>query len=154
MKIVLIGGCNIPGFGGVESYMMNLARELSNQGHKATIVCCSEKSYETTIDDVCVIHKACPKQSIFTFPTLFIKSIGYILKNRKNIDVVNLKCDQLLMGSVLNEQGVFPAYHMSKTHWISVALDGSVQEDKVKWLLDLSYDLTNKKIKKKKEEVK
>ena len=76
------------------------------------------------------------------------------LDSRENIDVVNLKCDQLLMGSVLNEQGVFPAYHMSKTHWISVALDGSVQEDKVKWLLDLSYDLTNKKIKKKKEEVK
>jgi len=74
--------------------------------------------------------------------------------SRENIDVVNLKCDQLLMGSVLNEQGIFPAYHMSKTHWISVALDGSVQEDKVKWLLDLSYDLTNKKIKKKKEEVK
>ncbi len=72
----------------------------------------------------------------------------------ENIDVVNLKCDQLLMGSVLNEQGIFPAYHMSKTHWISVALDGSAQEDKVKWLLDLSYDLTNKKIKKKKEEVK
>lgn len=63
----------------------------------------------------------------------------------ENIDVVNLKCDQLLMGSVLNEQGIFPAYHMSKTHWISVTLDGSVEEDKVKWLLDLSYDLTNKK---------
>ncbi len=65
----------------------------------------------------------------------------------ENIDVVNLKCDQLLMGSVLNEQGIFPAYHMSKTHWISVTLDGSVEEDKVKWLVDLSFDLTNKTIK-------
>ena len=70
----------------------------------------------------------------------------------ENIDIVNLKCDPLM--NVTTEKGVFPAYHMSKTHWISVALDGSVQEDKVKWLLDLSYDLTNKKIKKKKEEVK
>lgn len=69
------------------------------------------------------------------------------LDNTKNIDVVNLKCDPLLMGSVLNERGIFPAYHMNKTHWISVALDGSVEEDKVKWLLDLSYDLTNKAIK-------
>ena len=69
------------------------------------------------------------------------------LDNTKNIDVVNLKCDPLLMGSVLNEWGIFPAYHMNKTHWISVALDGSVEEDKVKWLLDLSYDLTNKAIK-------
>ncbi len=70
------------------------------------------------------------------------------LDSIETIDVVNLKCDQLFMGSVLNEQGIFPAYHMSKTHWISVALDGSVEADKVKWLLDLSYELTMKKIKK------
>ena len=67
------------------------------------------------------------------------------LDSTENIDVVNLKCDPLFMGSVLNEQGIFPAYHMSKTHWISVALDGSVEPDKIKWLLDLSFDLTNKK---------
>lgn len=73
------------------------------------------------------------------------------LDSTESIDVVNLKCDPLM--NVTTEKGIFPAYHMSKTHWISVALDGSVQEDKVKWLLDLSYDLTNKKIKKKKEEV-
>lgn len=91
MKIVLIGGCNIPGLGGVESYMMNLARELSIQGHKVTIVCCSNKSYETTIDNVSIVHIKCPKQSIITFPMLFTKSIGYILKNRKNIDVVNFQ---------------------------------------------------------------
>ena len=70
------------------------------------------------------------------------------LDSTENIDVVNLKCDPLFMGSVLNEQGIFPAYHMSKTHWISVALDGSVEPDKIKWLLDLSFDLTVKKIKK------
>lgn len=91
MKIVLIGGRNIPGFGGVESYMMNLAKELSNQGHEATIICCNDSSYETTIDNVSIIHMACPKQSIFTFPLLFLKSIGYILKNKKNIDVVNFQ---------------------------------------------------------------
>lgn len=70
------------------------------------------------------------------------------LDSTEEINVVNLKCDPLFMGSVLNEQGIFPAYHMSKTHWISVALDGSVETDKVKWLLDLSFDLTMKKIKK------
>ena len=92
------------------------------------------------------------KQWFAVIMTITKDKLGF--DSTENIDIVNLKCDQLLMGSVLNEQGIFPAYHMSKTHWISVALDGSVQEDKVKWLLDLSYDLTNKKIKKKKEEVK
>lgn len=70
------------------------------------------------------------------------------LDSTENIDIVNLKCDPLFRGSCLNETGIFPAYHMSKTHWISVALDGSVEEAKIKWLLDLSFDLTVKKIKK------
>lgn len=32
----------------------------------------------------------------------------------ENIDVVNLKCDSVLVGSLLCESGFFPAYHMSK----------------------------------------
>ena len=70
----------------------------------------------------------------------------------ENIDIVNLKCDPLM--NVTSEAGVFPAYHMSKTHWISVALDGTVEKEKLEWLLDLSFDLSNKKTKKKKEVVK
>ena len=58
------------------------------------------------------------------------------------IDIINVKCDPLLIGSLRMEAGIFPAYHMSKTSWITVALDGSVEEEKIKWLLDLSYDLT------------
>ena len=59
-----------------------------------------------------------------------------------NINVINLKCDPLLIGSLRNESGLFPAYHMSKAHWITAALDGSAPEDKLKWLLDLSFELT------------
>lgn len=61
------------------------------------------------------------------------------------IDILNLKCDPILIGNLRQEKGFFPAYHMSKTHWITIALDGSVDADKIKWLLDLSFDLTNKK---------
>ena len=64
----------------------------------------------------------------------------------ESIDIVNLKCDPLM--NVTIEKGVFPAYHMSKTHWISVALDGTVEKEKLEWLLDLSFDLTNRAIKK------
>lgn len=69
------------------------------------------------------------------------------LKNDGMIAVVNLKCAPILVGSLRNENGFFPAYHMSKTNWISVALDGSVENEKIKWLLDMSFDLTAKKIK-------
>lgn len=64
----------------------------------------------------------------------------------KNVDIVNLKCDPLLTASLFKEGGIFPAYHMNKEKWISVLLDGSVEEDKIKWLVELSFNLTAKKI--------
>ena len=59
-----------------------------------------------------------------------------------DIRVVNVKCDTRLIGSFRQEQGIFPAYHMSKAHWLTVALDGTVDEEKIKFLLDMSYALT------------
>ena len=62
-----------------------------------------------------------------------------------SINVVNLKSDPLLIGSLILDNGIYPAYHMNKSHWITVCLDGSVEEEKVKCLLDLSFELTDKK---------
>lgn len=64
-------------------------------------------------------------------------------------DVVNLKCDPLLIGSLLNEEGIFPGYHMNKAYWITVLLDGTVDEEKLSFLLDLSFELTHKPKRKK-----
>ena len=55
---------------------------------------------------------------------------------------MNVKCDTRLIGTFRQEKGMFPAYHMSKAHWLTVALDGTTDEDKIKFLLDMSYDLT------------
>ncbi len=63
------------------------------------------------------------------------------------IDVVNLKCPPLLIPSLTEEPGVFPAYHMSKVHWITVALDGSASDDTIKMALDLSYEATSAPVK-------
>ncbi len=65
-----------------------------------------------------------------------------------SLDVVNLKCDPIVIGSLRGRPGFFPAYHMNKDSWITVALDGSVAPDEVKALLDMSYDLTRVKMKK------
>lgn len=89
MRIVLIGGQEVPGIGGAETYMMNLAKELCRKGHRATIICSGRRDYETDVDNVKIIHKVCPKSNMIALPLLFFKSIGYIIKNRKGIDVVN-----------------------------------------------------------------
>lgn len=62
-----------------------------------------------------------------------------------NVDIVNLKCDPILSSTLIGENGIFPAYHMNKTHWIAVILDDSTDDSMVKWLLGISYDLTKKK---------
>lgn len=58
------------------------------------------------------------------------------------LDVVNFKSNPILIGSLLGEPGFFPAYHMNKDWWITAALDGTVSEDKIKMLLDISYQAT------------
>jgi len=67
------------------------------------------------------------------------------IKEDGQIDVVNLKCDANIVPSMCEQDGIFPAYHMNKEHWITVALDGSASENNLKFLLALSYDLTDKK---------
>ena len=65
------------------------------------------------------------------------------LTGEGEISVVNLKCDTRLIGSFREEPGIFPGWHMNKAHWISVALDGSVEDEKIRFLVDMSYELTN-----------
>lgn len=72
------------------------------------------------------------------------------LQGEELLDVVNLKCDSILIGSLRGEPGFFPAYHMSKDNWITVALDGSAPDDKIKMLLDMSYQATAPKVRRRK----
>lgn len=58
------------------------------------------------------------------------------------VDVINVKCEPILIGSLRMQEGFHPAYHMNKDKWISIRLDGSVSEDQIKNLVDLSYQLT------------
>ncbi len=64
------------------------------------------------------------------------------------LDVMNVKCEPALLGTLWAEAGVFPAYHMSKDNWVTVALDGRAEEELVKLLLDRSFELTRPKRKK------
>jgi len=65
------------------------------------------------------------------------------------VPVLDVKCDPLLIGSLLMEKGILPAYHMNKTTWISILLDETVADDMIFSLLDMSYDSAGPKQKKK-----
>ena len=61
------------------------------------------------------------------------------------VDVLNLKCDPQLVGSLRLKEGFFPAYHMNKENWISILLDGPASKTEINKLIDLSYQLTSKR---------
>lgn len=58
------------------------------------------------------------------------------------VDIINVKCDPILISSLLNNKGYFPAYHMNKNYWISVLLDKTVDLEEIISLINFSYELT------------
>jgi predicted DNA-binding protein (MmcQ/YjbR family) len=62
---------------------------------------------------------------------------------------INLKCDPLIAESLRQEHtSVIPGYHMNKRHWNTVFIDGSIPKEKLLWMIDMSYDLVFKSLKK------
>jgi predicted DNA-binding protein (MmcQ/YjbR family) len=62
---------------------------------------------------------------------------------------VNLKCDPELALALRNQyQAVQPGYHMNKNHWNTVTLDGAIPDDEIQGMIDHSYALVVKALKK------
>lgn len=65
------------------------------------------------------------------------------------VEVMNLKCDPILIDMLHYKDGFFPAYHMNKLNWVSVLLGNTVPDEEIKKLIEISFDLTKIKIKSK-----
>ena len=66
------------------------------------------------------------------------------LDSDETVDVVNLKLPTEMFGSFGTDDGVYPAYHMNKLHWISVLLPDA-HDDIVQFLVNVSYEATKDK---------
>lgn len=71
------------------------------------------------------------------------------LQGDDTVAILDIKCPPMLAGSLRTQEGILPAYHMNKNSWITVLLDGSVPEETVFPLIDMSYELTRKVIRRK-----
>lgn len=69
------------------------------------------------------------------------------LEGEERIDVLNVKCDPVMIGSLLMNDGYLPTYHMHKGRWISIILNGTVPSDEIFWLLNISYEIISKEAK-------
>ncbi len=71
------------------------------------------------------------------------------LEGEEVVDIINVKVDDIFFRDMLiKEEGIVPAYHMNKQHWVTILLDGTVPEQRIHDLLQMSFDATAPKKKK------
>ncbi len=71
------------------------------------------------------------------------------LEGDEIIDILNVKCDPITIGSLLDGIEYLPGYHMNKSNWVSVCLCENVSQEEVFNLIDLSYEMSQKNSKRK-----
>ena len=72
-----------------------------------------------------------------------------VMTTRQVIERVNLKCDPeeaIILREIFKD--VIPGYHMNKMHWNTVILSGSIPAGEIKRMIDRSYCLVVKKLRK------
>ena len=104
----------------------------------------ADKPFEEDFDTTVLRHGAGGKWFglIMNIPK---KRVG--IEEDGMVDVLNLKIDPE-ESYVVREmfEGIIPAYHMNKRHWISVILNDTVPMEFCEILIQKSYDLTEKKL--------
>lgn len=62
---------------------------------------------------------------------------------------ISLKCDPVEAALLRqNYESVTPGYHLNKKHWNTVTVDGEIEDERVKEMMEDSYILVRQKLKK------
>lgn len=67
------------------------------------------------------------------------------LDSNKNgeVEVINIKLDELEIKDLLKKDGFYKAYHMNKVSWISIILNDTLSDEVICSLIDKSYEIIN-----------
>ena len=106
-----------------------------------------EPDYPFPRDDVtCVFRHTDNRKWFGIMMKIPYRTLG--MNRDRETDIVNIKCDPVLMGSLRGKPGFRPAYHMNKDKWITILLDGSAGREEVTALVDMSFRMTETKLRK------
>ena len=105
-----------------------------------------------TLKKYCASKKGVTECYPFDDETLVFK-IGSKMFALTNINEpilqVNLKCDPFMSEDLRRDfHAIIPGYHMNKKHWNTIILDGSISDEKILFLVDLSFELVYRGLKK------
>ena len=106
--------------------------------------------YPFPMDDVTCVFRHIDNRKWFGIAMVVpYRTIG--ISREGNVDILNVKCDPIMTGSLRGKPGFRPAYHINKDRWITILLDGSAGKEDIAVLLDMSWQMTAAKIRMKKE---
>ncbi len=128
-------------------------RNKPSVSYRSEIIAYAEKKYGTTpeylwraIPGYAVLRHEDSRRWYGLIMDIPAEKLG--IRGKITVDILEIKCDPILSGSLINGKDIRSAYHMKQGGWISVLLDGSVEKTLIFSLLDMSYELTSKQQKK------
>ncbi len=99
--------------------------------------------------EYCLSKKGVTEEFPFDEQALVFKVMGkmFALTNVDTFASVNLKCDpEWAMELRETYPAIKPGYHMSKKHWNTMEIDGTLSDAFILQLVDHSYDLVVAKL--------
>ena len=90
MKIIFVGGVDVPGQGGIENYVFNLAKALTEKGHECLVLCRGEQPAHQNIDGI-NINKLFVRENQFAILVHNIKAAWKVWGEYKDFDVINFQ---------------------------------------------------------------
>ncbi|MBC7886029.1 MAG: MmcQ/YjbR family DNA-binding protein [Saprospiraceae bacterium] len=110
-----------------------------------------------TFTTICLTKKGVTQSFPFGGDTLVFKVMGkmFALTGLDSVPATaNLKCDPE-WANELREiyEDIQPGFHMNKAHWNTVTLEGRVEDNLVRKLIDHSYELVVVSLPKKEKEL-
>lgn len=100
---------------------------------------------EATVDQFCSEFAATSREYPFDEHTVVWKVSGKMFalwREGREPFSMNLKCDPDVAMTLRDSYAAIePGYHMSKRHWNTITLDGSVPDSMLREMIEDSYDL-------------
>jgi predicted DNA-binding protein (MmcQ/YjbR family) len=104
-----------------------------------------------SIQQYCLSKKGAREEYPFGTDVLVIKiasKMFALISERGGQWNISLKCDPFIAESLRQQYPAITAgYHLNKTHWNTVVIDGSIPESEMISMIDHSYELVYKGLK-------
>ncbi len=110
--------------------------------------------------EACIYHPFGPDVSVFKVKNKMFATLSLGKGNEKGTNgkmaghyCINLKCDRdeaVILRDIF--PAIIPGYHMNKSQWNTVILDGSIPQGEIERMIDNSYLLVVSKLPKKEQE--